>query len=129
MVRRLETARRIRHELQMAQSGLDAGVAQPPAEAIDGYPVQQHMMGETVPECVSPDATAVSELARLGSTQHSLVHPPPSRWSGYVDHAARANGAETCGRGRGGLHIRMYQKDAGFPAFSPADPQSAEVGV
>ena len=58
---------------------LDAGVSQPSAEVIQGYPVQQQVTGVAVPQRVSADVPAAVQPARVNRPFSRQLDPPPGR--------------------------------------------------
>ena len=55
---RRQAAGRVRHQLQVNQRSLDAGVAQPPAEVIQRYPIQEQVASVTMPKGMGSDTPA-----------------------------------------------------------------------
>ena len=76
---RRQAAGRVRHQLQINKRRLDAGVSQPPAEVIQGYPVQQQVTGVAVPQRVSADVQAAVQLARINRPLCRQMDSPPGR--------------------------------------------------
>ena len=71
------TAGRVRHQLQVNQRGLDAGVSQPPAEVAWRNPAQRQVAGVTVPRGVCPDVPAVFQLTGIGGPPRRLLNTLP----------------------------------------------------